>query len=677
MAVYNVTWAVLVLPIAGAGISFLAETPRRAAQVCAVFSVLTLILAAIVLGARLTHPLGAPSSGLITFFAMSPPEGTVFATRFQPQVGFVVDSLSAAFGFAVAFVVVVVQSYALGSLRGEAGYRRFFWASSVLATATLGFVFSPSLFDSLFMWVLGTVAIYLLAALWWERQDVAAPARRALITLYVGDIALLLGAVVEFVKFGVYASGLRAPAGQTLADTFGFDTIAKASAAALHGGVGGAGLRTVAILAAIFIFAAVLRAAQFPFHVWLGDAATSPVPALALLGGLGGMVGVYLLARLYPLLEPSRHALTALALVGAVTAAFAALTCLAQRDLLRIAALSAVGQLGLAAAALGMGGYSQSMFVLFEAALFTPLFVLASGNLVRVYRTRDIHEMGGAWRRMRGTTVALVTWALGVGGLSLSSYYALSATFADVSPRGTRVNGAARVMVAALVVVASLLTAVYALRVVGNVCAGEPARRRGFQPERVTEVERPLRRGALMAAGGAVLAVLVGLPGIGPVHAGKLSIPGLTFTRFVYAGPRPSLPVDGFALVVCLGALAIGSALAMLLFAPARRGATAALATRYETVIRFVARGFLVERYAHRLGIPVVAAGRFVARFDDTVVDSFGEAVGTTSTFTASLLTRARSPRTSTYLAGGLAVVALLALLSVLAATGHFWIHSA
>src|SRR5207302_848071 len=187
---------------------------------------------------------------------------------------------------------------------------------------------------------------------------------------------LLLGAVVEFVKFGVYASGLRAPAGQTLADTFGFDTIAKASAAALHGGVGGAGLRTVAILAAIFIFAAVVRAAQFPFHVWLGD-----------------------------------------------------------------------------------------------AALFTPLFVLASGNLVRVYRTRDIHEMGGAWRRMRGTTVALVTWALGVGGLSLSSYYALSATFADVSPRGTRVNGAARVMVAALVVVASLLTAVYALRVVGNVCA--------------------------------------------------------------------------------------------------------------------------------------------------------------------------------------------------------------
>ena len=666
MAIYNIAWAVLLLPLAGAAISFLAETQRRAAQVCAACSILTLILAAVVLVARLTHSAGAPFSGLITLFTMSPPEGTVFASRFEPQLGVLVDSLSAAFGFAVAFVVCVVQMYALGSLRTAAGYRRFFWASSVLASATLGFVFSPNVFDSLFMWMLGTAATYLLIGLWWDQHDAAAPARRALIALHVSDIALVLGAVVVFIKFGVYASGQPAPAGQLLADPFGFDTIAKASGAALHGGVGGAGLRTVAILSATFIFAAVVRAAQFPFHVWLTEAAASPAPSLALAGGITGMLGVFLLARVYPLLQPSHHALTALALTGAVTAAFAALTCLAQRDLLRITSLSAVAQLGLAATALGMGGYTQSMFVLLETVVFTPLAVLASGNLVRVYRTRNIHEMGGAWRRMRLTSITLLIWALGVGGLALGTYYALSATFIDVSPGGTRVSGVARALVAALVLLASVLTALYALRVVWNVCGGAPGRRRGFQPERVSEVERSLRGGTLAAAAGAVVAVLVGLPGIS----------GLAFTRFVDAGARPALPVDVEALLMCLAALGIGVVVAALAFAPDRRASTATITERYEPVVRVVERGLFIERYAHRLGQPFVAAAGFVSRFDDTAVESFGEAAGLASAAAGSLLTRARSPRTSVYLAGGLAVVAVLALLSVLAATGHFWIHS-
>jgi NADH:ubiquinone oxidoreductase subunit 5 (subunit L)/multisubunit Na+/H+ antiporter MnhA subunit len=675
MAVYNVAWAVVLLPLVGAALSFLAESPRRAAQTCVVTSVLTLILAAVVLGARLTHPLTAPFYGLVTFFSMNPPEGTVFATTFQPQLGVLVDSLSASFAFAAVFVVAVVQSYALTSLRGDAGLRRFFWSSSLLASATLGFIFSPNLFDSLFTWMLATVAVYLLVGLWWDHQDAATPARRVLLTLHVGDIALMLGAVVAFIKFGVYASGLPAPAGQPTADPFGFDILARATTVTLHGQVAGAGLRTVAILAAIFIFAAVVRAAQLPFHVWLSDASTAPAPSLALASGLGALLGVLLLARVYPVLEPARHALTALALTGAVTALVAGVTCLVQRDILRIAALSAVVQLGLAAVALGMGGYSQGMFVLFETALFTPLAVLVAGNLVRMYRTRNIHEMGGAWRRMRATSVALGVWALGVGGMALGTYYALAATFRDVAPGGTRVSGAARAVVAVLVVLAAIVAALYALRVTWFVCAGTPFRRRGL-PDRITDVERPLRRGTLIAAAGAVLAVLAGLPGIAPVHAGKVSIPGLTFTRFVYLGARPSLPVDGFALILSLGALALGAVIAMLVFAPARRAAPAALAQRYEPLLRVVARGFFIERYAHRLGRPLLVAAGFVARFDDAAAQTVGETFALSGNVATSLLSRARTPRTSLYLAGSLAVIAVLALLSVLAATGHFWIHS-
>ena len=675
LGVYNAVWALVLLPLFGAAVSFLAETPRRAAQACTVASVLALLVAAIVLGARLTHPLLPPFEGLLSFFLMNPPEGTVFATQFQPQLGVLVDSLSASFGFAVAFVVALVQTYALTTLRGDEGYRRFFWTSSLLSFATLAFVFSPNLFDSAFMWIIGSAAIYLLAAHWWDRQDAAAPARRAYVALHVGDVALLLGLVVVFVKLGLYGESAPAPAGQTFADPFGFDQAARIVGGLQHGLVGGAGLRTLAVIASILVFAAVVRAAQLPFHVWLTEVATAPVPALAMSAGAGGIAGVYLLARVYPFLLPV-PALTALALTGALTALFAAVVALAQRDILRIAVLAMVAELGLAIAALGTGGYGQGLFILFTALLFCTLVALAAGNLVRVYRTRNIHEMGGAWRRMRWTSIALIAWAAGVSGLSLNTYYALASVFANTQPSGDAVGAVTRAVVALLVVLAAALLALAAFRTVWHVCAGEVVRRRGFQPERVAEAEPPLRRALRIATLAAALSVIVGLPGIGPVHAGSLSIPGLTFTRFVWLNARPSLPVDGLALLLGIAAAAAGAAGAWLAFAPERRAAVAARTARAEPVVRLVARGFNLERYAHRLGRPFVRAGGFVSGFDDTVTETLGDTVAQGSLLASTLIARARTARTQLYLAGGLALAAVLALLSILAATGHFWIHS-
>src|SRR5579864_1838937 len=117
----------------GALSSFLAETQRRAAQVCVVFSGLSAVLALMVLGVRLVHPLGTPYDNDITFFAFNPPETGLFATRLESFLGIHVDSLSASFGAAVAVVVLAVQAWALTWFRGEATYRRFFWTSSLFA----------------------------------------------------------------------------------------------------------------------------------------------------------------------------------------------------------------------------------------------------------------------------------------------------------------------------------------------------------------------------------------------------------------------------------------------------------------------------------------------------------------------------------------------------------------
>ncbi len=677
MAVYNVAWFVVVLPLLGALTSFMAETQRRAAQVCIVVSGMTFVLAAIVLVVRLTHASGAPFTGLITFFSFSPPEGNLFATRFEPMFGVLVDSLSAAFAAAVSFVVFLVQAYALGWLRGEAGYRRFFWTSSLFSFAALGFVFSPNSFDSLFMWMAGAAAVYLMALHWSERADAAAPARRALVVLRAGDVALLLGVLYAFIKFGVYASLQPAPAGQDINDPFSFTTIAQASAAVLHHQVSGSGPKTLAVIAALVVFAAGLRAAQLPFQVWLSELAMAPLPVLAMAVTAGAVFPAILLARFYPLLVLVPHARTALALVGAASALGGALIALAQRDLLRIGVFAAVAQLGLALAALGSGGFGPGMFVVFTAIFLNAVLLLAVGNLVRVYRTRDVHETGGAWRRLRVTSAALVGWAAGAAGLALASYYTLTSAFAGAPAGAGRLAGASRDAVTALTLAAAIVIALFAVRLVLLVCAGQVARRRGFQHERVRDADPGLRRWAVVAIVALVASVLVGLPGLNGGGAGRTHTPGLSFTRFVFLGNSPpSLGVDGFALVLVLVALAVGAGLAVLLWSPANRDAPAQLAPRVARLTRALSRALYLDRAAHRGGAPVLLAAGAVARFDDAVMDSVGGALGDVPDGAAALTARLRGSRSALFLAGGITVVAVVALLAVLAATGHFWVRT-
>jgi hypothetical protein len=277
---------------------------------------------------------------------------------------------------------------------------------------------------------------------------------------------------------------------------------------------------------------------------------------------------------------------------------------------------------------------------------------------------------------MRTTSAALLVWAGGAAGLSLATYYALSSVFENAKPAGPAVGGVTRVVVALLVVVASGLIAASAARLLWHVLPGEPERRRGFQPERVAEVGGSLRLVTRLSGVGAIASVLVGLPGLNPVHSGSLRIPGLTFTRFVYEYARPILPVDYLALVVCLVAGAIGVAAAGYALAPSRRETSARLVDRTEPLARLITRGFELERLSHRVGAPFIAAGGFVSRFDDSITETLADLVAQGSLQASDLVGRLRSSRTQVYLAGGVTVAALLALLSILAATGHFWIHS-
>src|SRR4029077_790315 len=122
VAIYIVAWFAIVLPLLGAGASFFADSARRSGQICLAFAAFSFVLTLVVLGTRLKTASQAPFNSFFPFFAMNPAESTVFDSRFAPQLGVHVDSITAVFAAVVAFVVLGLQSYAAASLRTDTGY---------------------------------------------------------------------------------------------------------------------------------------------------------------------------------------------------------------------------------------------------------------------------------------------------------------------------------------------------------------------------------------------------------------------------------------------------------------------------------------------------------------------------------------------------------------------------
>ena len=525
------------------------------------------------------------------------------------------------------------------------------------------------------MWVGASASLYVLLTLSWQRAEPARKAMRAMVILAAGDIALTLGVVFAWIKFGVFSSLLTPPSGQTIADPFSFDVVSQGVIATLHRSVAGAGPRAILVLGIVFLVAAVVRSAQFPFSTWLTDAASSAVPVLALTSATVAPLGIFLIARIYPVVAHAPRALPVLALVGGVSAALTAATGIAQRSITRIAACAVASQLGLGLVALGMGGYGAGVFIGFTSVFTSTLLMLAVGNLVRVYRTDDIAEMGGAWAKLRTTSVALGVWALLAGGIGFGAYYALSSALSGMNPAGGVFSASERVVVIIVTIIATVLGAVLAGRLLLSVTSGAVTRRRGFQHDRVGEVESAMRRPIWLAIAAAVIAVLVGLPGVELFNFGGGGGAAPTFMRFVFYGlHHQAIGIDGIALLVALLVLACGFGSAYLWFNPGRNRVVAASGA---WPVGVAAEGFYVERLTELAAEPMLAIAGRVSSFDEQVTAPIAASVGESVDEAAGVLGAYRNARFARYLAGSVVVVAILALLSVLAATGHLWVHVA
>ena len=657
---YNIAWAIVLLPLAGALASFVCETPRRAAQTCMVFNLLALGAATYILIFRLGHQGDAQFDGLFTFWQFSPTGGKVpLPTNFQPQLGVRVDALSAVFCVLFCFLVLAVQLHTVASMRGDAGFRRVFWVSSVLLFGLVGCAAAPNLFQFWFMWEVAGAAAFVLALHWWHITDVASAARRVWLTLRA-DAVLLLGLAIVFVRLGPDIISQPLPANATINDPFDFSLI-RDSVGRVHAGlVAGVGARTLLGLAVLVTVAALLRAVQIPLHTWLIEMDEAPLPGL-ILGAVGiTATGALLIARMYPALLVVPHLLAVMAIVGGASALIAAVISMFQRDMARLALWLTIANVGLIVAAFGAGGFSPGLYMLITGVLFTTVLFMAGSSVVRAYRTRNIEEMGGAWSTMRTTSILLGIWAVAVSGANLANYSVISALMRNELPGGGHLNTIVRAAGLALTTTAAVAMSLSAARLWVKVCVGEPMKRRGFLPERIREAEARLNRTAIVV----VLVGVIALAASIPAAPG-----GLTFSHFVFFGSqRQVLSVIGPAAgLAVLPFLALMGGWALLRGADRRSPADSAGGWRGP-----IAQGFYVQHLVRgSASLLVDRGGALFRRLDTEFTDPILDSTGTAYAIAARGVGQLRTGRFQLQLMGAMLLGGALVAAGLLFATGH------
>ena len=329
------------------------------------------------------------------------------------QLGWVFDPLTAVMLVMVTFVSLLIFIYSVGYMAHDENFTRFFCFLSLFAAAMLGLVIANSLLLLFICWELVGLSSYLLIGFWYHKPSAAAAAKKAFITTRIGDVVFFLGILFLYSQANTllfYDGGKGCLESSTLTALVGRTTIG--------------GIAVTTAIGLLIFCGAIGKSGQVPLHVWLPDAMEGPTPVSALIHAATMVAaGVFLIARVFPLLDPNtvgvagpNAALIVVTWIGAITAVFAACIAVAQTDIKRILAYSTVSQLGFMMLGLGVGGVTVGMFHLITHAFFKALLFLGAGSVIHgCDEEQDIRKMGGLKKFM---PVTFATYAIGMMALS-------------------------------------------------------------------------------------------------------------------------------------------------------------------------------------------------------------------------------------------------------------------
>jgi NAD(P)H-quinone oxidoreductase subunit 5 len=348
----------------------------------------------------------------------------------------------------------LAQLFALGYMEKDWALARFFGLMGFFEAAMSGLAISNSLFLSYALLEMLTLSTYLLVGFWYAQPLVVTAARDAFLTKRVGDILLLMGVVT----LSVLAGSLNFPDLYDWAETATLSPlVATLLGLALIAGPSG-------------------KCAQFPFHLWLDEAMEGPNPASILRNSVVVSSGAYFLIKLQPILNLSPVALTALVVIGGITAIGESLVAIAQIDIKRALSHSTSAYLGLVFIAVGMQWTNVAFLLLFTHAIAKALIFMSVGALIITTNSQDLTEYGGLWSRMPATTTSFVVGASAlVGLLPLGCFWAFE--------RGLDIYWYDQPLLAAIVLIVNLLSAINLTRIFRLVFLGPPQPKTRRAPE--------------------------------------------------------------------------------------------------------------------------------------------------------------------------------------------------
>jgi NADH-quinone oxidoreductase subunit L len=318
---------------------------------------------------------------------------------FQADVGFLLDPLSSIWLLFVTGVGMLIHIYSVGYMAHESGYYRFFGYLNLFMFSMLTLILGNNYVLMFVGWEGVGLCSYLLIGFYFHRKSASDAANKAFIVNRVGDAGFLLGIFTIAWYFG----SLRFTAITPLARSGHFQV--------------GDHIITAATL--LLFVGACGKSAQLPLYVWLPDAMEGPTPVSALIHAATMVTaGVYMVARSNALFVLAPTSMKTVAIVGALTAIFAASIGLVQNDIKRVLAYSTVSQLGYMFLALGVGAFEAGVFHVFTHAFFKALLFLGAGSVIHAMSgEQDMRNMGDLRYRIPITYWTMLIATLAIAGI--------------------------------------------------------------------------------------------------------------------------------------------------------------------------------------------------------------------------------------------------------------------
>jgi len=334
--------------------------------------------------------------------------------NFTADWGYLLDPLSCVMVLVVTGVGFLIHIYSIGYMGHEGGYYRFFGYMNLFMFSMLTLVLANNMLLMFVGWEGVGLCSYLLIGFYFLKKSASDAGKKAFIVNRIGDAGFILGIFLTAVTFGTIrftSAGLT----NVAADS----GVRQALEAALGSHALAYGAPVFTAIALLLFVGACGKSAQIPLYVWLPDAMEGPTPVSALIHAATMVTaGVYMVVRMNAIYVNAPSALVVVAVVGVVTAIFAASMALVQNDIKKVLAYSTISQLGYMFLALGAGAFAAGIFHLMTHAFFKALLFLGAGSVIHAMSgEQDIRKMGGLWSKIPVTAWTFLLATLAIAGM--------------------------------------------------------------------------------------------------------------------------------------------------------------------------------------------------------------------------------------------------------------------